>query len=120
MNTQYRKPLPGTNLEYYDTREAVEAIEAGAYDKLPYTSKVLAEQLVRRCEPDMLTDALTQLVKCKRDLDFLLVSCASRCGVVMTFWTNRTVDLAVYAMHIGCQKVVSCKAVNPRLLPTPN
>ncbi|CUS48073.1 MAG: Fe-S dependent 2-methylisocitrate dehydratase PrpD [Idiomarinaceae bacterium HL-53] len=70
MNTQYRKPLPGTNLEYYDTREAVEAIEAGAYDKLPYTSKVLAEQLVRRCEPDMLTDALTQLVKCKRDLDF--------------------------------------------------
>ncbi|XKH59262.1 Fe/S-dependent 2-methylisocitrate dehydratase AcnD [Halomonas sediminis] len=70
MNTDYRKPLPGTALDYFDTREAVEAIQPGAYAKLPYTSRVLAENLVRRCDPAMLTDALKQLIERKRDLDF--------------------------------------------------
>ncbi|MFG3696284.1 aconitase family protein, partial [Stutzerimonas stutzeri] len=70
MNTEHRKPLPGTQLDYFDTRAAVEAIQPGAYDKLPYTSRVLAEQLVRRCDPAMLTDALTQIVERRRDLDF--------------------------------------------------
>ncbi|WP_290795172.1 Fe/S-dependent 2-methylisocitrate dehydratase AcnD [Halomonas sp.] len=70
MNTDYRKPLPGTELDYFDVREAVEEIQTGAYDTLPYTSRVLAEQLVRRCEPEMLTDALKQLIERRRDLDF--------------------------------------------------
>lgn len=70
MNTNYRKPLAGTNLDYFDTRAAVEAIQAGAYDRLPYTSRVLAEQLVRRCEPAALTDSLKQLIERKQDLDF--------------------------------------------------
>ncbi len=70
MNTQYRKSLTGTSLDYFDTRAAVDAIEAGAYAKLPYTSRVLAEQLVRRCEPEALTDSLKQLIERKRDLDF--------------------------------------------------
>src|SRR5690554_1515122 len=70
MNTNYRKPLPGTDLDYFDTRQAVEDIQAGAYDKLPYTSRILAEQLVRRCDPDALTDSLKQLIERKRDLDF--------------------------------------------------
>ncbi|AQW59544.1 Fe/S-dependent 2-methylisocitrate dehydratase AcnD [Vibrio owensii] len=70
INTQYRKPLPGTQLDYFDTREAVNDISPGAYEKLPYTSRVLAEQLVRRCDPNMLTDSLKQLIERKRDLDF--------------------------------------------------
>jgi aconitate hydratase len=70
MNTQHRKPLPGTDLDYYDAREAVEAIQPGAYDTLPYTSRVLAEQLVRRCDPQILTDSLKQLIERRRDLDF--------------------------------------------------
>ncbi|HCO61875.1 MAG TPA: Fe/S-dependent 2-methylisocitrate dehydratase AcnD, partial [Porticoccaceae bacterium] len=70
MNSDYRKALPGTDLDYFDTRAAVDAIEAGAYAKLPYTSRILAEQLVRRCEPEDLTDALKQLIERKRDLDF--------------------------------------------------
>jgi 2-methylcitrate dehydratase (2-methyl-trans-aconitate forming) len=70
MNTAHRKPLPGTKLDYFDAREAVNAIEAGAYDKLPYTSRVHAENLVRRCDPALLTDALKQLIERKRDLDF--------------------------------------------------
>jgi aconitate hydratase len=70
MNTQFRKNLPGTPLDYFDTREAVDAIQPGAYAKLPYTSRVLAEQLVRRCDPAALTDSLKQLVERKQDLDF--------------------------------------------------
>ena len=70
MNSQYRKSLPGTVLDYFDTREAIDAIEPGAYAKLPYTSRVLAEQLVRRCDPAALTDSLKQLIERKRDLDF--------------------------------------------------
>ncbi len=70
MNTEYRKPLPGTGLDYFDARAAVDAIQPGAYDTLPYTSRVLAEQLVRRCEPELLIDALKQLIERKRDLDF--------------------------------------------------
>ena len=70
MNTEYRKALPGTELEYFDTRAAVDAIQPGAYDKLPYTSRILAEQLVRRCAPEALTDSLKQLIERKRDLDF--------------------------------------------------
>ncbi len=70
MNTARRKPLPGTSLSYFDARAAVDAIQPGAYDKLPYTSRVLAENLVRRCDPVMLTASLTQLIERKRDLDF--------------------------------------------------
>ncbi|MGL1094765.1 Fe/S-dependent 2-methylisocitrate dehydratase AcnD [Vibrio vulnificus] len=69
-NTLYRKPLPGSSLDYFDVREAVEAISPGAYARLPYTSRVLAEQLVRRCEPSTLTDSLKQLIERRRDLDF--------------------------------------------------
>ncbi|MDK6077128.1 Fe/S-dependent 2-methylisocitrate dehydratase AcnD [Massilia varians] len=70
MNTNHRKPLPGTSLDYFDTRAAVEAIQPGAYDTLPYTSRVLAENLVRRCDPASMTDALKQIIERKRDLDF--------------------------------------------------
>ncbi|MFB2662742.1 Fe/S-dependent 2-methylisocitrate dehydratase AcnD [Shewanella mangrovisoli] len=70
MNTLYRKPLPGTVLDYFDTREAVEAISPGAYAKLPYTSRVLAENLVRRCEPEVLTASLKQIIESKQELDF--------------------------------------------------
>ena len=70
MNNQYRKVLPDTGLEYFDARAAVEDIQAGAYQGLPYTSRVLAENLVRRCEPEHLQASLRQLIERKRDLDF--------------------------------------------------
>ncbi len=70
MNTANRKPLPGTGLDYFDTRQAVDAIQPGAYDRLPYTSRVLAENLVRRCDPETLTDSLKQIIERKRELDF--------------------------------------------------
>ncbi|SAL88316.1 aconitate hydratase [Caballeronia arvi] len=70
MNTANRKSLPGSSLDYFDARAAVEAIAPGAYDKLPYTSRVLAENLVRRCDPAILDASLTQLVERKRERDF--------------------------------------------------
>ncbi|OUR62303.1 Fe/S-dependent 2-methylisocitrate dehydratase AcnD [Colwellia sp. 39_35_sub15_T18] len=75
MNYDYRKPLPGykekgATIDYFDTRSAIEDISAGAYAKLPYTSRVLAEQLVRRCDPETLTDSLKQIIESKQDLDF--------------------------------------------------
>jgi len=70
MNTAYRKPLAGTNLDYFDARAAIEAIEPGAYDGLPYTSRVLAENLVRRCDAATLTESLKQIIERRRDKDF--------------------------------------------------
>ena len=70
MNTAYRKALPGTDLDHFDARAAVEAIKPGAYQGLPYTSRVLAENLVRRCSPGTLQASLAQLIERKRDLDF--------------------------------------------------
>ncbi|MCT6699477.1 Fe/S-dependent 2-methylisocitrate dehydratase AcnD [Rheinheimera sp. 4Y26] len=70
MNTQYRKPLAGTQLDYFDAREAVNNISPGAWDTLPYTSRVHAENLVRRAEPAQLNAYLSQLIERKQELDF--------------------------------------------------
>jgi len=70
MNTVYRQSLPGTSLDYFDARAAVEAIQPGAYDALPYTSRVLAENLVRRCDPAILTESLKQIIERRRERDF--------------------------------------------------
>lgn len=70
MNDKYKKQLPGTDLYYFDTRAAVNEIEAGAYDKLPFCSKVFAENLVRRCAPEELTEALKQHIERKQTLDW--------------------------------------------------
>ena len=70
MNKAHRKPLPGTSLDYFDTRAAVEAMKPAAYDRLSYTARVHAENLVRRCDPAMLDECLTQLIEHRRDRDF--------------------------------------------------
>ncbi|NLP32569.1 MAG: Fe/S-dependent 2-methylisocitrate dehydratase AcnD [Oligella ureolytica] len=70
----FKKPLEGHSLHYYDARAAVDAIRPGAYDKLPYSSRVLAENLVRKADgqtdQDTLNTWLTQLTDRKRDVDF--------------------------------------------------
>jgi len=70
MNTAFRKNLPGTALDYFDTQAAVEAIKPGAWATLPYTSRVHAENIVRKADPAIINDCLTQLIERKRDLDF--------------------------------------------------
>lgn len=114
MNTAHRKPLPGTDLDYFDTREAVNAIEPGAYEKLPYTSRVHAENLVRRCDPAILTDALTQLIERRRDMDFPWFPARVVCHDILG--QTALVDLA------GLRDAIAAKggdpaAVNP-VVPT--
>ncbi|MBD9369290.1 Fe/S-dependent 2-methylisocitrate dehydratase AcnD [Xanthomonas sp. XNM01] len=70
MNSQHRKPLPGTSLDWFDARAAVEALEPGAYARMSYTARVHAENLVRRCDPALLDTALRQLIELRRDVDF--------------------------------------------------
>ena len=70
MNTDFRTPLPGTTLDYFDARAAVDALQAGAWATLPYTARVHAENIVRRADPARRDDYLRQLVERRRDLDF--------------------------------------------------
>ena len=70
MNTDYRKPLPGTSYDWYDARAAVDALHPGAWDTLPYTARVHAENIVRRADPAMRDAYLAQLIERRSDLDF--------------------------------------------------
>jgi 2-methylcitrate dehydratase (2-methyl-trans-aconitate forming) len=70
MNSQHRKPLPGTQLDWFDARAAVEALHPGAWATLPYTARVHAENIVRRADPAKVDDYLVQLIERRRDLDF--------------------------------------------------
>jgi aconitase A len=70
MNSQFRKNLPGTTLDYFDARAAVDAIKPGAWDGLPYTARIHAENIVRKADPAIVNDCLTQLIERKRERDF--------------------------------------------------
>ncbi|OBP15085.1 Fe/S-dependent 2-methylisocitrate dehydratase AcnD [Rheinheimera sp. SA_1] len=70
LNTNFRKPLAGTSYDYFDAREAVNSINPGAWETLPYTSRVHAENLVRRADPAQLNAYLGQLIERKQELDF--------------------------------------------------
>ena len=108
MNNAYRKPLHGTNLHFFDAREAVDSIEAGAWDKLPYTSRVLAENLVRRCEPMALVPSLKQLIERKRDLDFPWFPARVVCHDILG--QTALVDLA------GLRDAIALEGGNPALV----
>ncbi|MBH1964003.1 MAG: Fe/S-dependent 2-methylisocitrate dehydratase AcnD [Comamonadaceae bacterium] len=70
MNTDHRKILPGTSLQYFDARAAVDEIQGGAWETLSYTARVHAENLVRRADPKRLSAYLGQIIGRKRDIDF--------------------------------------------------
>ena len=70
MNVDFRKPLPGTPLDWYDARAAVDALRPGAYAALSYTARVHAENIVRKADPAMRDAYLLQLIERRRDLDF--------------------------------------------------
>ena len=74
VNSRFRKALPGTwfggRLDWFDAREAVDGLKPGAWATLPYTARVHAENLVRRCDPAMLDDCLRQIIERRRDRDF--------------------------------------------------
>src|SRR5690606_20617036 len=107
MNTAYRKPQAGTDLDYFVAREAVEAIRPGAYDTLPYPARVHAENLVRRCDPDILTESLTQLIERRRDRDFPWFPARVVCHDILG--QTACVDLA------GLRDAIAAKGGDPSL-----
>jgi aconitate hydratase len=108
MNSQYRKPLHGTNLHYFDAKAAVEEIQPGAWDGLPYTSRVLAENLVRRCEPQALVPSLKQLIDRARELDFPWFPARVVCHDILG--QTALVDLA------GLRDAIALQGGNPALV----
>jgi iron-sulfur-dependent 2-methylisocitrate dehydratase len=70
MNTQFRKNLPGTALDYFDARAAVDAIKPGAWAGLPYIARIHAENIVRKADPAIINECLMQLIERKRERDF--------------------------------------------------
>src|SRR5574343_908779 len=70
MNNEFRNNLPGTSLDYFDARAAVDAIKPGAWAGLPYTARIHAENIVRRADPAIVTECLTQIIERKRERDF--------------------------------------------------
>ncbi|WP_198119755.1 Fe/S-dependent 2-methylisocitrate dehydratase AcnD [Massilia rhizosphaerae] len=108
MNSQYRKPLHGTELHYFDARTAVEDIQPGAWDTLPYTSRVLAENLVRRCDPVALVPSLKQLIERRRDLDFPWFPARVVCHDILG--QTALVDLA------GLRDAIAQEGGNPALV----
>ena len=70
VNAAWRRPLPGTDLDWFDARAAVEALRPGAWTRMPYTARVHAENLVRRCDPVLLEACLLQLADGLSERDF--------------------------------------------------
>jgi aconitate hydratase len=70
MNTRYRKNLPGTALDYFDARAAVEHLRPGAWAEMPYTARVHAENIVRKADPAQQDGYLLQLIERRRERDF--------------------------------------------------
>ncbi|MFD1245088.1 Fe/S-dependent 2-methylisocitrate dehydratase AcnD [Paralysiella testudinis] len=107
-NAQYLKPLPGTDLKYYDARAACEAIAPGSYDTLPYTSRILAENLVNRADnvdQATLDSWLTQLIERKQEIDFPWFPARVVCHDILG--QTALVDLA------GLRDAIADKGGNP-------
>src|SRR5450830_137999 len=109
MNTANRKPLPGTKLDYFDARAAVEAIKPGSWERLPYTSRVHAENLVRRCDPVLLDDCLKQIIESKRDLDFPWFPARVVCHDILG--QTALVDLAGCAMPLPSRAAIRPRSI---------
>ncbi len=105
-NEKYLKDLNGVNgVKYYDVKSAVEDISAGSFEKLNYTSRVLAENLLRKCPSEDLKDSLVQLIEKRTDKDFPWYPSRVICHDILGL--TAFVDLA------GLREAVASKGGNP-------
>ena len=104
-NEKYLKELDGFNTKYYDVKSAVEDITPGSFEKLNYTSRVLAENLLRKCPSEDLKDSLVQLIEKRTDKDFPWFP--SRVVTHDILGLTALVDLA------GLREAVAAKGGNP-------
>lgn len=104
-NDKYLKELDGFNTKYYDVKSAVEDITPGSFEKLNYTSRVLAENLIRKCPSEDLKDSLIQLIEKRTDKDFPWFPSRVICHDILGL--TAFVDLA------GLREAVASKGGNP-------
>ncbi len=69
MVQQYTKTL-ACGVDYIDVQSAVNQLIPNSYQRLPYTSRILAEQLVRNCEPEVWREGIEQIVTHSTERDF--------------------------------------------------
>jgi len=105
-NEKYLKQLDGLDTKYYDVKSAVEDIKAGSFAKLNYTSRVLAENLLRKCPSVDLKDSLIQLIEKRTDKDFPWYPSRVICHDILGL--TAFVDLA------GLREAVASKGVDPQ------
>lgn len=105
-NEKYLKQLDGLDVKYYDVKSAVEDIKAGSFEKLNYTSRVLAENLLRKCPSVDLKDSLIQLIEKRTDKDFPWYPSRVICHDILGL--TAFVDLA------GLREAVASKGGNPQ------
>ena len=104
-NDKYLKELEGFNTSFYDVKAAVEDITPGSFEKLNYTSRVLAENLIRKCPSEDLKDSLIQLIEKRTDKDFPWFPSRVICHDILGL--TAFVDLA------GLREAVASKGGNP-------
>lgn len=104
-NSQYLKKLEGFDTSFYDVKAAVEDITPGSFEKLNYTSRVLAENLIRKCPSADLKDSLVQLIEKRTDKDFPWYPSRVICHDILGL--TAFVDLA------GLREAVASKGGNP-------
>jgi aconitate hydratase len=105
-NEKYLKQLDGLDTKYYDVKSAVEDITPGSFAKLNYTSRVLAENLLRKCPSEDLKDSLIQLIEKRTDKDFPWYPSRVICHDILGL--TAFVDLA------GLREAVASKGVDPQ------
>ena len=64
------KSLAGRGIQYVAVRDYVEGIQPGAFDRLPFSRRVFAENIIRQCPRECLDKSLEQVLKGKSDTDF--------------------------------------------------
>ena len=105
-NEKYLKELNGVEgVKFYDVKAAVEDITPGSFEKLNYTSRVLAENLIRKCPSADLKDSLVQLIEKRTDKDFPWFPSRVICHDILGL--TAFVDLA------GLREAVASKGGNP-------
>ena len=105
-NEKYLKELDGVEgVKFYDVKAAVEDITPGSFEKLNYTSRVLAENLIRKCPSADLKDSLVQLIEKRTDKDFPWFPSRVICHDILGL--TAFVDLA------GLREAVASKGGNP-------
>jgi len=105
-NKKYLKYLDNFNIKYYNIKSAIEDVKPNSFEKMNYTSRILAENLIRKCPSEDLKESLIQIIEKRADKDFPWYPSRVVCHDILGL--TAFVDLA------GLREAVAKKGVNPQ------